>query len=84
MKQRAWILGSLAVLLAGGAIFVQATMGWSILIGMLRYDTRREGDLKVGDAAPCVVLHEIETGSATQLFDSPPARPVILVFGSFT
>ena len=51
---------------------------------MLRYDTRREGDLKVGDAAPSVVLHEIERGSPTQLFDSPPARPVILVFGSFT
>ena len=31
-----------------------------------------------------VELHEIETGSATHLFDQPPARPVILVFGSFT
>ena len=36
------------------------------------------------DAAPSVVLHEIETGSATHLFDQPLARPVILVFGSFT
>ncbi len=84
MKKRAWILGSLAVLLAGGAIFVEATIGWSMIVGMLRYDTRREGDLKVGDKAPSVVLHEIETGAATQLFDQPPLRPVILVFGSFT
>lgn len=84
MKKRTWVLGSLAVLLVGGAIFVQATIGWSMIVGMLRYDTRREGSLKVGDTAPSVVLHEIESGSATHLFDQPPARPVILVFGSFT
>ena len=84
MSKRAWILGSLAVVLAGAAIFVETRMGWSNVIGMLRYDTRREGDLKVGDLAPSVVLHEIETGEPTPLFEHPPARPVILVFGSFT
>ena len=51
---------------------------------ILRYDTRREGDLKVGDLAPSVVLHEVETGAPTRILERPPDRPVILVFGSFT
>jgi hypothetical protein len=79
-----WTLGVLGVLVVAGALFVHFTMGWSMLIGILRYDTRREGDLKVGDLAPSVVLHEIETGAPTPILEHPPARPVILVFGSFT
>ncbi len=77
-------LGVFGVLLIAGALFVQFTMGWSMLIGMLRYDTRREGDLKVGDVAPSVMLHEMETGAPTRILERPPDRPVILVFGSFT
>jgi hypothetical protein len=84
VKKRTWILGGLGGLLLAGAVFVQATMGWSMLIGMLRYDTRREGDLKAGDRAPAVTLHEPETGALVRMFEAPPARPVVLVFGSFT
>lgn len=84
MSKRAWILGSLAVLLTGGAVFVQATIGWGMLIGYLRYDTRREGDLKVGDVAPSIALRESQSGAVRRLFEHPPTRPVVLVFGSFT
>jgi hypothetical protein len=83
-KIACWTLGTLGALLLGGAVFVHFTLGWSMLIGMLRYDTRQEGLLSVGDLAPVAVLHEIETGGVTRLFETPPARPVILVFGSFT
>jgi len=84
VSKRVWILGSVAVVLTAAAVFVQTQIGFSNLIGILRYDTRREGDLKVGDPAPSVLLHEIENGAPTRILERPPDRPVILVFGSFT
>src|SRR5438067_1386544 len=48
------VLGILAVLAVAG---VTAMVGGPRnLIGMLRYDQRREGDLKLGDRAPDVEL----------------------------
>ena len=84
MSKRAWILGSAAVLLTAAAVFVQTQIGFRNLIGILRYDTRREGDLKVGDLAPSALLHELEGGAPVRILERPPDRPVILVFGSFT
>ena len=84
MSRRAIVLGSLALLLAAAAVFVETQMGWSNVIGMLRYDTRREGDLKVGDVAPSFTVHEPEQGREVRYLEHPPERPVILVFGSFT
>ena len=84
MSKRAILLGSLALLLTAAALFVESQMGWSNVIGMLRYDTRREGDLKVGDVAPSFVAHELEQGRATRYLEHPPERPIVLVFGSFT
>jgi hypothetical protein len=83
-KVATWSLGTLGVLLVAGALFVHFTMGWSMLIGMLRYDTRREGLLAVGDVAPTVVLHEPRDETEVRLFEHPLERPVVLVFGSFT
>ena len=84
MRILRWILGGLGLLVFVGAILVESQIGWSNVIGMLRYDTRREGDLKVGDLAPPVVLHAAEDGAPVRLFDAPPKRPVVLIFGSFT
>ena len=79
------ILGSLVVLAIAAACFV---IGPRNLWGMLRYDQRREGTLQVGDPAPdvSVLAHDgtprtlLASGAkGTQL-----ARPLVLVFGSFT
>ena len=59
------------------------------VIGILRYDTRREGELKLGDAAPDVELVAIgDDGGAgserIKLRDQLHGRPLVLIFGSFT
>lgn len=84
MRKRTWILCIAGGLFGAAALFVEWQMGWDNVIGMLRYDTRREGDLNVGDLAPAVVLHDPFDGAAKRFFDTPPTRPVVLVFGSFT
>ncbi|MBK8178184.1 MAG: hypothetical protein IPK67_04685 [Planctomycetes bacterium] len=84
MRARHWVLVGVGIPVLAAAVFVQTQIGWSNLLGMLRYDTRREGDLKLGDRAPAVVLHDPEDGAPVHLFDTPLERPVVLVFGSFT
>ena len=74
------VLG-LAVVAVGGWMVYQ--MGPRNVIGMLRYDQREEGDLKVGDPAPDVALAALDGGTA-RLRDRIGARPVVLVFGSYT
>lgn len=54
------------------------------VIGMLRYDQRREGDLKVGDAAPDVQLLALDGATPVHLRDSVGGKPLVVVFGSFT
>ena len=54
------------------------------VVGMLFYDQRREGDLKVGDAAPDVVLGAVDGGPDVRLADLVGGKPLVLVFGSFT
>jgi len=79
---------ALALLLAVAAILVQSTMGFRNLIGMLRYDQRREGKLKVGDKAPDVALVGSDGKSGVRLLESMNGamrgKPLILVFGSYT
>lgn len=82
VKLRRVLLGILLLLLVAGGVFA-----WQIgprnIIGMLRYDQRREGKLKVGDAAPDVVLAKLDGGEA-HLSDYVGGQPLVLVFGSFT
>lgn len=70
------------VLLAAGA------MVWMIgprnVIGMLFYDQRREGTLKVGDAAPDVFLAPLDGTGEVRLAQRFGKKPLVLVFGSFT
>jgi hypothetical protein len=72
----------LLVLLAAGSVV--AYIGPRNLIGIARYDTRREGELKVGDRAPRVELVALDGASRVQLGEQLHGRPLVLVFGSFT
>lgn len=60
-----------------------AAIGPRNVIGILRYDTRREGSLKVGDRAPDVELLST-VGGGERLSARFSGRPLVLVFGSFT
>jgi hypothetical protein len=53
------------------------------IIGLLRYDIRREGNYKVGDVAPDVTLLGTD-GAFVKLRERIGKRPLVLVFGSFT
>ena len=72
------------VLVAGAAAFALIMIGPHDLIGMLRYDTRRQGRLKVGDHAPDVALVGLDGSTRVDLLDAAQGRPLVLVFGSFT
>lgn len=76
------LLGVLAivVLLAGVAVW---QIGPRNVLGMLMYDQRREGTLKVGDKAPDVTLRSLEDQDV-RLLDRLGARPLVVIFGSYT
>jgi hypothetical protein len=81
-KKRVAIGCGLAVLgLAVGAV---GYIGPRNVIGMLRYDTRREGALQVGDRAPPVELLALDGTTRVQLSEQLHGRPLVLIFGSFT
>ena len=82
MKLRRVLLGLLLLVLVAGGVFA-----WQIgprnIVGMLRYDQRREGKLSVGDVAPDVVLATL-AGGEDRLSAHVGGEPLVLVFGSFT
>jgi hypothetical protein len=78
------ILIVVGLLVLGAVTFVVAKMGPRNVIGMLRYDQREEGKLKVGDAAPDVALVALDGSTPMRLKDSVGGKPLVLVFGSFT
>ena len=59
-------------------------IGPSNVIGMLRYDTRKEGTLRLGSAAPDVRLHGLKGAETIRIAERIGARPLVLIFGSFT
>lgn len=82
-----WTLISLAGLL------VLAYTGLSVMAGspkdallMLRYALphMHRGNLKVGDDAPDAVLVNLDGSTRFHLREKTQARPLVLVFGSFT
>jgi hypothetical protein len=77
------LLAVLALGIAAAAIAV-ARMGPRNLIGMIRYDQRQKGALRVGDRAPDVELLALDGKTTTRLAQLWGGRPCILVFGSFT
>lgn len=54
------------------------------LIGMLRYDQRQEGTLRVGDRAPDVGLLALDGTTPVHLAERLGGKPTVLIFGSFT
>ncbi|HXO20533.1 MAG TPA: hypothetical protein VOA87_11490 [Thermoanaerobaculia bacterium] len=75
-------LGLLVV--AVGGFLVYEIGGPKNVIGMLRYDQRHAGRLKVGDAAPDVRLTALDGKTAVRLHDRLGAKPLVIVFGSYT
>jgi hypothetical protein len=56
----------LALVLTAAAAFAVHEIGFSNIVGMIRYDRRREGTLHVGDRAPDVALRALVSGDADQ------------------
>jgi len=74
-------LGIAVVAVAG---FMVQRIGPRNIIGMLRYDTRREGHLQPGDPAPDVVAFGLDGTSQVSVLERSGSKPLVLVFGSFT
>jgi hypothetical protein len=74
------------VILALGAlaVFTYQMGGPSNVIGMLLYDQREEGHLRVGDLAPDVVVNALDGSTRSLLLAERGDRSLVLVFGSFT
>lgn len=81
VKKVLWILGLLVLAVVAYGVF---SFGPRNVIGMLRYDQRREGDLKVGDPAPDVELVALDGSTPVRLKDAVGEKPLVLIFGSFT
>lgn len=80
-----WLaLAACLVVLAGAGWFVRSVGGLNNAWGILRYDQREEGHLKVGDRAPDVTLLALDGTSRVRLHERLGARPLVLVFGSYT
>jgi len=54
------------------------------LLGMWRYDQREEGNLRVGDPAPDVLLTALDGTTDSPLLADRGDKALVLVFGSFT
>ena len=80
MKKVLLALTAIVVLAASAMV---AKIGPRNVIGMIRYDQRRDGDLKVGDRAPDVQLVSLD-GKGTQPLFLDREKPTVLIFGSFT
>jgi hypothetical protein len=78
------ILIALAVLLVAAVTVVVVMMGPRNIIGMLRYDQRKEGPLKVGEKAPDVALVALDGVSPVRLADHVGDKPLVIIFGSYT
>lgn len=76
------VLAIVALVVLAAGVMV-AKIGPRNVIGMIRYDQRRDGDLNVGDRAPAATLVSLDGKSREPLF-SNHEQPTVLIFGSFT
>lgn len=84
MKLRSILLVVAGVLVAGAAFMVWMIGGPSMVLGMLRYDERKEGKYVVGDAAPDVSLVRPDGSGRVAMATLIGRRPLVLIFGSYT
>ena len=78
------VLGLVAAALVALGGFTYMIGGPRNLIGMLRYDQRQEGTLRVGDRAPDVGLLALDGATPVRLSERLGGKPTVLIFGSFT
>ena len=76
------IVLAIVALVVAAAAFMVWKIGPRNVVGMIRYDQRREGDLKVGDRAPAAMLVALDGTSRQPMLGA--GKPTVLVFGSFT
>jgi len=81
LRTIAIVVGALVL---GAGAFAVVQIGPRNVIGMLLYDRRREGALKVGDRAPDLALCGLDGSSRISLLSRTGAKPLVIVFGSFT
>lgn len=72
------------ILVAAGVAAGVTVVGPRNVIGMIRYDKRDEGRLKLGDAAPDVQLVGLDGVTPVRISEKIGPRPLVLVFGSYT
>jgi hypothetical protein len=77
-------IGLVAVALIALGGFTYMIGGPRNVIGMLRYDQRQEGSLKVGDRAPDVAMLALDGRTPARLSENFGGKPTVLIFGSFT
>lgn len=74
--------------LVGLVVLAAAAFLWVVgprnVLGMLRYDQRREGDLRVGVPAPDVSLVALDGRTPVRIANSIGRQPLVIVFGSYT
>ena len=80
---RRTLLGlAIVVVLAVTALFW--VIGPRNVFGMLRYDQRREGNLRVGVPAPDVSLVSLDGRTPVRIASAIGEKPLVIVFGSYT
>jgi hypothetical protein len=84
MKVFRKVLLAVAVLVGVVGAFVAWRIGPRNIIGMIRYDQRKEGSLKPGDAAPDVTLVSLDGKTPVRVSEQVGGKPLVLVFGSYT
>ena len=72
------------VLVFGLMAFGVISFGPRNIVGMLRYDQRKEGTLHPGDPAPDVMLLALDGKASVHLRERVGGKPLVLIFGSFT
>ena len=79
------LLGVVVLVVVAVGVVTYMIGGPRNLIGMLRYDQRQEGTLKVGDTAPDAELTALDGATRVSLLTgSDAAKPTVIIFGSFT
>ena len=87
---RKWIIRvAIAVIVLAGLLFAGLSYRMGSVrdaYGMLRYAIPRmgQGEVKVGDKAPEVELISTDGDARLHLRDKIGARPLVLIFGSYT
>jgi hypothetical protein len=78
------VLAGIATLAVALGVVALIKLGPRFVFGILRYDTRHEGELRVGDRGPDLTLRPLDGAAPVHLHEQLRGRPLLLLFGSFT